>query len=768
MAAQYTEFLINGHAMLSAQPGFKLEGRQEELHRLGSILMRQKANSVLLVGPGGAGASAICMGFEASKSDPDTPFDIISKRNFWLDTDNFFASGDPVTINENYRKLSQILQRTPDAVLIIDDMRDFIEATRNNHCSNLINALMHDIKARKYQVILETRDEDLDLVIKCHSDTRESFTMLDIGEPAGDELMSIVKNTAVRLERFHGIRIHEQAVETAVELTTKYRLNDLGLSRAQPDASLTLLDRALTRYRKDAHSNDPAIAALEVRLGKITAALESGETQKEFRNLSRDELESLKTDTRQELDRTLAEWQKLKAELRQLQIDQIDGEALIREKNEELEVLLAKEAEEDRRRETRGEGDRDEEQVSEAEKNVGDFMSFARRSGHESQAVQEIRQRIAQYEAAVGEQQKKYRAMMEKVNSRLELTRDHVLAQFSRLAKIPVSQLDQDERQKLLDLESTLKAQVFDQDHIVDRVTDSVIAANAGLADDNKPQFAYMFLGPSGVGKTHLAKVAAESLFGDARNMLRFDMSEYMEKHAAAKLIGAPPGYEGFEAGGILTNAVRRQPKCLILFDEIEKAHPSVFDLFLQILDDARLTDNLGRTVSFSETIIMMTTNVGTRHFLNPQISFEEAQALAYRDLDENYRPEFLNRFNGRRNIQCFKALSLPGIQKIARVELKKLNRKIARHGLALHMDDAALIEMTGDIYRPVEGARGVKGYIKDSIEPNLGRLILTNSGETGTIQIDYTSEDGIRMHPPSESSSVTAEALSGATSAKA
>ena len=732
------DLLITGYDKLRQNPEFKLEGRRDELMRLSSILMRQKANSVLLIGPGGAGASALCMGFEASKHDPDIPYDIISKRNFWLNTDNLFASGDAASINEHYRKMAATLARTPEAILIIDDMTDFIDAARNSHCSNLINALMHDVKAGKFQVILEAREEELDRVIKCHSDMRESFTMLDVSEPAGEELLQIITSMAKRLEAFHKIKISDEAIEAAVELTCKYRAEDLGLSRAQPESSYTLLDRALTRYRQDAHSIDPKVAALQAETEKLKIIINAEKLPDAYQD--RKQVEVLLQQAETDLAAATEVWQARKQKIRDLQKELIKGETFVRDKDDELESLLQREAASRARAQAQGV----HADAPDVEKNIGSFVDFARNSGYESEAVTELRQKIARYDNEIALLRTEYDGLMAGVNNELLLTRDHVLAKFSSLAKIPVSKLNQDEREKLLKIGTALKAQVFDQNHIIDKVESAVISANAGLSDDNKPQFSFMFLGPSGVGKTHIAKVLTSVLYGDPNAMIRFDMSEYMEKHAAAKLIGAPPGYEGFEAGGILTNAIRRRPKCLILFDEIEKAHPSVFDLFLQILDDARLTDNLGRTASFAETGIIMTTNVGTQHFLNTEIAFEEAQQRAMNDLEQVYRPEFLNRFNGRRNIQCFHALSHAAVEQIAAVDIAKLNAKIAKHDFKLEIASDAIRKLVDDLYNPVEGARGIKGYLKDSIEPQLARTILTGDHLSKQIKMGYESAKGL------------------------
>jgi ATP-dependent Clp protease ATP-binding subunit ClpB len=309
-------------------------------------------------------------------------------------------------------------------------------------------------------------------------------------------------------------------------------------------------------------------------------------------------------------------------------------------------------------------------------------------AGFESKEVTALKTAMAQYQQAVDDNRSKYEALTAEIDQQLLLTREHVLAECSHISGIPVSKLNQDERAKLLALDQHLAARVFGQDHVVQKLGNAVRVARVGLKEPNKPQAAFMFLGPSGVGKTELAKALTAALFDDEKALLRFDMSEYMEKHAVARLIGAPPGYEGYEAGGILTNAMRRNPLCVILFNEIEKAHPEVCNIFLQILDDARLTDNRGLTVSCSEAIIIMTTNIGTPHFLDPSIDFATARQQACADLEAKYRSGFLHRFNGRQNIVCFHRLELPVIERIAARELYKLNERIKDAGLQVAIPD--------------------------------------------------------------------------------
>lgn len=687
-------FLIRGSDYLARVPEFKLVGRDEELKRVSRILMRDKANSVLLVGPGGVGCTALCMGLEESKSKPDTPFDILNKRLFWLDTDGLFSSGDANVMNENFQKMLRQLSRYPDTLLIIEDMRDFIEATRNNGCTNFINALMRSIERGKFQAILETRDDDLEIVLKCHSNINEFFTMLDLVEPSEEHLKEIVASAVKRLQNHHMIAIADEAIDTSIQLTSKYRVREMSLSRAQPERSLNLLDRAFTSYRQAAHANPPHIGA--------------------------------------------ERWAEMQEQLRKLHKNQTDGEEALRKLEDEIEEQRAKDLkqQEERLQSVAIENDRQDE----------DFEAFNMRTakaGFESEAVNLLKAKIEEMQKAVQENKAEFVTLTEEINKDLELTSEHVLVEFSQLSGIPANKLNQDERAKLLGLDDSLKSRVFGQDHAVSKLADAVRVARVGLKDPNKPQASFMFLGPSGVGKTEMAKALTAALHDDERALLRFDMSEYMEKHAVAKLIGAPPGYEGYEAGGILTNAMRRNPYVIILFDEIEKAHPDVFNVFLQVLDDGRLTDNRGLTVSFSEAVIIMTTNIGQKNFLDPAMGYNDAVTETMTELDEVYRPEFLNRFNGRQNIVCFNALDLPVIEKIAAREIAKLNAQIKAQGrdLVIGIDDKSLAAICKDHYTPSNGARGIPGYFATTIHPIVAQTLLETDQASGAMDVVYDAK---------------------------
>lgn len=720
--------LIRGSDYLKQYPDFQLVGREQEVRQLIAILTRSHANCVLLVGPGGVGGSAICLGLEEAKSRSDAPFDLISKRFFWLDGDGLFSSGDPTRINDSFQKTLRTLARTPDSVLIIDDIRDFIEAARSNSTPHLINALMRSVRTKETQVIFESRDEDLDTVLRAHSDMREYYTLLDVREPVGEVLEEIVATTArQRLERHHKIRIGDSAIQTALELTTKYRVRDLGLSRAQPERSITLLDRSLTSYRLDAHSRDPRLDALESELVQTREKLDQAAAAE------RPALEQLCLEKEQQITDINTAWSEKQQQIKRLYQELRKGEESVRRLEGELESQQLKEAE---AREHAAE--RDETAASTAAVNrflVGSINI-------DSAEVTALKEKIAQYQSLIEERKSEFDELTREVNELLELDAHHVLSEFSHISGIPVNKLTQDERKKLRHLDENLAKRVFGQPEAVSKLANQVRVAKAGLQAPNKPQAAFLFLGPSGVGKTEMAKALTVELFEDEAALLRFDMSEYMEKHAVAKLIGAPPGYEGYEAGGILTNELRRNPRRIILFDEIEKAHPDVFNVFLQILDDARLTDNRGLTVSFRDTVILMTTNIGTPHFLR-ESDFAVAQELALEELDGVYRPEFLNRFNGRQNIVCFEPLSLSVIEMIARREISRLNGMVQSNmpGLTVEMEEAALVEMCRDHYKPVNGARGITGYIEGVIKPEIANTVLFDSDASGVISIGYNSE---------------------------
>lgn len=663
------ESLINGESYLARHKSFKLIGRDAELRRLSSVLMRSKANSVILVGPGGVGCTALCLGLQACKADPDTSFDIVRKQFYWLDGDTLFSSGDTARINTDFQRMLNVLNVTDGSVLIIEDTRDFIESCRNHGTMHFINALILAVRSEKTQVIFECRDDDLDVVLKAHSDMREAFTIVDVGEPSPDSLHMIVGAVSLSLEDFHRIKIGNDACAVATDLTNKY--STPALSRAQPERALTLLDRSLASYRLSAHAQMPA---------------EGRQTMRELSRLHRE----------------------------------AEG------------ALLAISAEIENQRAN----DKTERE------SLGELTSFPGLAP-DSQHVMGLIAKKNEASRVAAEYREEFDIFEAVVNKNLALTAEHVYQEFSAISGISAASLHEDEKEKLRNLESSLKKRIFGQDDAVKRVANAIKKARAkSKRDQTKPQAAFLLMGPSGVGKTETALALAEALYGSDAALTRFDMSEYMEKHAVAKLIGAPPGYELAEVGGILTNLMRKNGNRVLLFDEIEKAHPDVFNVFLQILSAGRLTDNVGRTVSFDNSIIIMTTNLGQPHFLRIDIDFAQAKALAMVDLEATYRSEFLNRFAGRHNIICFDKLGLDSINKIVNRELTKLSG--AYEGITVFARGEDIADFCQDHYDPKVGARGLPGYIEAELEPAIADMSL--SGYRGEVDIGYTAEKRLQI----------------------
>lgn len=712
-----TSHIIRGGAFLDQHPNFKLIGREEELNTLCSILMRRKSNSVLLVGAGGVGATALCMGLQAMKTNPNAPFDIIAKRFYWYDTNALFSSGDAQAINAQFQKDIAKLWRRPDDVLILRDTRSFFEAAERTGCGHFINLISQTVRRGDAQIILEVRDDDLDYVMKVYQGVREDFTLMDLQEPGKAALEQIVEGSCAALESYHGVRISTDARKAAIELTTKYRPD--ALNEAQPARAVSLLDRALSSYRLDAHHTPPHLVRLQAAVNKAPA----------------DQREALEAD----LSAQTATWLAQQDQFKKLWRDMREGEVAIQTLEDEIDEIQIKEAERRERMKAAGQ----EAILDEAAPQPVRFSAanFTQGNLGDSPEVSERRNKIKKLDALVGGLRDQFNTMAAEINRDLELSRADILAEFASISGIDASKLDEDEAEVLRNLEVMLKNRVFGQDHILLDVSNGVKVAKidhmVGI-DSEKPLASYLFMGPSGVGKTEVARVLSEAL---GMPLLRFDMSEYMEKHAVARLIGAPPGYEGFAAGGALTNALRKNRRVVILFDEMEKAHKDVFDVMLQVIDAGRLTDNVGRVADFSEAIVIFTTNVGQPYFLDKDMPFAEAQVWANKDLEATYRPEFLNRFNGRENILCFNRLELDSIERIVRREITKIDAAYSKRHLNITMEETSLKVFCEVKYDPKKGARGLPGIIQARLKPVIVNTILNAPSAKGVFTVDFDKE---------------------------
>ncbi|HYD19208.1 MAG TPA: AAA family ATPase [Patescibacteria group bacterium] len=744
-----SDYLIRGSDYLAKHPEFKLVGRDQEMKEISNVLMRKDANNLILTGMPGVGVSALVMGLQASKEDPSTPFDIVGKRFYWLDTDALFALGDSTKISEAFQKTLATLKRDPDTVLVVQDARGFIDGTRNNGNTNIINSLMRELRSPDLQAIFETRDSDLAEVLKAHADFRDEFTMKEIKEPERAVLMDIVKSGAESLQKYHGVSIADEALKSAIDLTNKYVIREL--EAGQPKRTFMLLEGALTALRHKAHSSPMELDALNVHLAAVDAAL-AGKPAPELAGKSADELNTLKHEAVSEIADIEASWEARQSKLRKLYKDQRKGEEEIRAIDRKIEEERLKQIEAGKQLESNEKTGVD----SQGETATRGLQFKLTKSGFKGTAENELNEQRAAWVRLVEDNKKQFKALSDEINATIELKPEHVLAEFSRLSGVPVARLGQDETTKLLNLEATLGKRVFGQKEPVKAVAEAVQRGRIGLKKSNKPIGSFLFLGPSGVGKTELAKALAEALFGDEGSLKTYNMSEYQEKHSVSTLIGAPPGYEGYADGGLLTNNMRRQPYVVNVFDEIEKGHKDVYDLFLQILDEGKLADRRGMVASFANSINIMTSNIGAEHFLDEKIDFDEAKkralAVLWNPDKENggsgYRPEFLNRFTG---IFCFNRLGEPELIMIADKNLKEINGWLAEKGINVTMDAADMKEMVKNEYIPRGGARSVQKFIEGNITSGVTKEILQHPERTGTLHATYD--------PASRSATVTHDA---------
>ncbi len=703
--ATINEILVRASELLETRPGFKLVGRDRELEELSSILIRMLKRNVIVTGRPGVGISSVVLGLESSKNDLGVSAEIVGKRFYWIDSDALFESGSSQTINKHFKMVRQTLTQTRDAVLVVEDTVDFIRAAQANGCSNVINGLMGDLKNGKYQAILETNDENLGEVLAVDGDALEFSTLYEVKEPSSENLRVILSQAREQLQRHHGITIADDALETAASLTEKYKLTVL---RAQPDAAVSLLDHSMTDLIQQSQARPIVVTEMEEELESIVGTPEE---------------EALRTRIQNELEA----WESRQNDVRRLYRDITEGETEIRKLEAEIERL----------RTLHRERTSDLEKTAAASE-FNQVVNSLADTNLDTEEISALRDKIGKINRLISDANSAYQEKIQKIHSELKLDSELVLKSFSKLSGIPVDTLNEDERTKLKELDTHLASRVIGQPEPVTEVAKAVKRARLGLKLPNKPSGTFMFLGPSGVGKTELAKALSDSL---SIPLLRFDMSEYMERHAVAKLIGAPPGYEGYEQGGILTNSVRKNPYCVILFDEIEKAHADVFNVMLQILDDARLTDSRGLTASFKDATIIMTTNIGTRHFLDQNIEFEESKKLAKLELYDEYKPEFLGRFGG--NIFCFNRLDNEVLEMIAKKDLKRINGLVDQMGISLGIKDQELLKIIEEKYVMREGARSILGYIDRNITSAIADFVLDKGEGGGQIEVTYDEQNG-------------------------
>jgi len=677
-------------------------GRDEEIRRVIKVLARRTKNNPVLIGEPGVGKTAIVEGLAQRMVAGDIPTSLANKKLLQLDISAMLAGAK--YRGEFEERLKSVLKEITEAegryVIFIDEMHTIVGAGAAEGAVDAGNMLKPALARGELRVVGATTLDEYRKHIEKDPALERRFQPVFVAPPSVEDAIAILRGLKERYEVHHGVRITDDAVIAAAKLSDRY----IG-GRFLPDKAIDLIDEAASRLRIEIDSLPQEIDEVERRI--VQLEIERQALQKEPDGSAaerRGAIEAELAELREKSQGMKAKWQAEK--------DVIEQMKTIRTRVEELRV----EAE----RATR----------------TGDLNRAAEINYGE---VPKAEREIAALEARLAELQKEEKFLKEEVEP------DDIAAVVAEWTGIPVSRLMESERRRLTQLEEHLGARVIGQQEAIVAVANAVRRARAGLQDPNRPVGSFIFLGPTGVGKTETARALAEFIFDDERAMVRIDMSEYMEKHAVARLIGAPPGYVGYEEGGQLTEAVRRRPHAVVLFDEIEKAHPEVFNVLLQILDDGRLTDAQGRTVDFRNVVILMTSNIGSQLILERAGSapWPEIEKLVRNQLHAHFRPEFLNRVD---DVVVFRPLGEAELRRIVELQLARVAHMAAELGLVLEVTDGAKGFLAREGYDPVFGARPLKRAIQRQIQDPLALHMLDEEVSEGTIIRVDVAADGERL----------------------
>ena len=676
-------------------------GRDEEIRNIIRILSRKTKNNPVLIGEPGVGKTAAIEGLAQRIVAEDVPEGLKDKKIFALDMGALVAGAKYRGEFEERLKavLEEVKKSEGNIILFIDELHLIVGAGKTDGAMDASNMLKPMLARGELHCIGATTLDEYRQYIEKDAALERRFQPVMVDEPTVEDTISILRGLKERYEVFHGVKITDSALVAAATLSHRY-ITD----RFLPDKAIDLVDEACALIKTELDSMPSELD--EQRRKIMQLEIEESALKKETDNLSKERLETLQkelAELRDTFNTQKAQWDNEKHSVEKLQ--------KLREQIEDVNK-----------------------QIQKAKQNY-DLEKAAQLQYGE---LPKLQQQLEIEEKSVKESD---RSLVHEA-----VTDDEIARIISRWTGIPVTRLTEGERAKLLTLEDQLHKRVVGQDEGVKRVTDAILRSKAGIKDPTKPIGSFLFLGPTGVGKTELAKTLAENLFDDEQNMVRIDMSEYMEKYSVSRLIGAPPGYVGYEEGGQLTEAVRRKPYSVVLFDEIEKAHPDVFNVLLQVLDDGRITDSQGRTVDFKNTILIMTSNIGSPYLLdgideNGEIK-SEAQSQVMDDLRSHFRPEFLNRLD---EIIMFKPLTKSNIGKIVDLMVGELDKRLADQELSLELTDAAKDQVIENGYDPVYGARPLKRYLQKYVETLAARKILSGDVHAGdTLVLDVQNGEFI------------------------
>ena len=660
-------------------------GRDDEIRTAIRILSRRTKNNPVLIGEPGVGKTAIIEGLAERIVRGDVPEGLKDKIIFSLDMGSLIAGAK--YRGEFEERLKAVLKEVQGSdgkiLLFIDEIHTIVGAGKTDGAMDAGNLIKPLLARGELHCIGATTFDEYRMYIEKDKALERRFQPVIVNEPTVEDTISILRGLREKFEIHHGIRIHDSAIVAAAKLSDRY-IQD----RYLPDKAIDLIDESGAMIRSE-------IDSLPTELDEIRRKLFMLETEKEALEKEND-------------DASKERLEKLKKELAELKEKNDEMTAKYEKEKEHILVLRDLKSKLDEAR--------------------GDLEKYQR--AYDYNKASEIQYSlIPKIEAEIKAKEEEAKENYEGALLKEEVTEDEISEVLSRRTGIPVSRLVEGEREKLLRLDDELKKRVVGQDEAINAVTSAILRARAGLKDENKPIGSFLFLGPTGVGKTELAKTVARTLFDSEDAMIRIDMSEYMEKHAVSRLVGAPPGYVGYEQGGQLTEAVRRKPYSVILFDEIEKAHEDVFNMFLQILDDGRLTDNKGKTVDFKNTIIIMTSNIGSQYLLEGG-NTEEARGKVMDILKSKFRPEFLNRVD---DTIMFKPLLVDEIKRIIEIFLDSVRNRLNDRNIILEITDKAKDYLASEGYDPIYGARPLKRFIQNTLENLLARKIIKGEIQYGS-----------------------------------